>query len=645
MKPDKQAFSFVEILIVISILIVMSAVVVTWYSKIQEYSTNSKITTSVQLIDSGLSMYQEEKKISPLPDGNLKYYGNNWEYKHIWFDTDIFWVSGFITQNALDAQYLQKIPLDPRSNQYYAYGVNQSQKNYQVAGVVMHNDAPITLVKGTYHLSGSNPQNIIKEYAGPEFVNDNSNEYFPYNPEERMLIAHIVSYSGSISINGNTYDELTTKKWQLMEWDRIIVSTGGIVKIYYSDGSQSEIWESNLSSDLTFASMRYPNQDNLLTQIRIALNFWKILTKVSQLASKSEFEIYTSNSIASVRGTIFTVIYTGSTSVLVDEWKVEMREILIPTSQEEVFIEKIKNIWIKLGTPLLSPPSNISIEDGKTYLEVLPKERKKWCIVWESTTVNFPSESLADSPKEESTTEIQNPTLLTEKTQLLPPSWNETSNQNSGSVALTWWVLWGALLSTGRNSSATPTTRVKVEGICGDSNGKFLDSNAEITSYCQTGNKANFSENIGWWTWSCNGENGGWSTTCWAIKATYSRIKSDTWTACNKSCWGGTQSLIYYCTKNDDSIVNESKCSAITKPMETKDCNVQTCHGRGCKSCPNGYNEKENNWAWMICWLTNWWKRNERYCNWVYNPSRQEIACERQGSNWFDCDWWDSFDW
>gem|GEM_PF-1108300 len=126
-------------------------------------------------------------------------------------------MSGFITQNALDAQYLQKIPLDPRSNQYYAYGVNQSQKNYQVAGVVMHNDAPITLVKGTYHLSGSNPQNIIKEYAGPEFVNDNSNEYFPYNPEERMLIAHIVSYSGSISINGNTYDELTTKKWQLME--------------------------------------------------------------------------------------------------------------------------------------------------------------------------------------------------------------------------------------------------------------------------------------------------------------------------------------------------------------------------------------------------------------------------------------------
>jgi len=378
MKPVISGFSFVEILLTISILIVLSVVAVTWYSHIQEKSINTNVSSSIQSLDSGLSMYQEDKKLFPLPDGNLKYFSSGWTYVHPWFDQNIFGVSGFITQETLHAEYLPKLPLDPRSNQYYAYGTTNNQKYFQVAWIIMHNDDPFTLVKWNYiDLKSTELTNIVKEYAGPEFVYDDSDAYFPYNPEERMLIAHIVSYSGSISINGVPADAPTIQSTKLMEWDHVTISTWGLANIYYSDGSNSELGSTGSYTDFTFANMRYQNQDNLLTQIRIALNFWKIFTRVSKLASSSEFEIYTKDAIASVRGTVFTVIYDGHTTWTVDQGKVEVREDPSVFSDLPPLIESIKSKWIETWIPVVAPVDPVFTEGTKTYIEVKPWESDK----------------------------------------------------------------------------------------------------------------------------------------------------------------------------------------------------------------------------------------------------------------------------
>jgi len=42
-------------------------------------------------------------------------------------------------------------------------------------------------------------------------LRENSRQFFPYNPSERILTAHIASYSGTININGeniNTPEEI-----------------------------------------------------------------------------------------------------------------------------------------------------------------------------------------------------------------------------------------------------------------------------------------------------------------------------------------------------------------------------------------------------------------------------------------------------
>jgi hypothetical protein len=47
----------------------------------------------------------------------------------------------------------------------------------------------------------------VRDYAGPNFVSDNSKDYFPYNPYEKMLIAKITSYSGTVLINDKTFSQ------------------------------------------------------------------------------------------------------------------------------------------------------------------------------------------------------------------------------------------------------------------------------------------------------------------------------------------------------------------------------------------------------------------------------------------------------
>ena len=51
--------------------------------------------------------------------------------------------------------------------------------------------------------------------------------------------------------------------------------------------------------------MRYVEENNLFTNISIALNAGSLWTKAVKLADKSEFQVETPAAVAAVRGTIF----------------------------------------------------------------------------------------------------------------------------------------------------------------------------------------------------------------------------------------------------------------------------------------------------------------------------------------------------
>jgi hypothetical protein len=51
--------------------------------------------------------------------------------------------------------------------------------------------------------------------------------------------------------------------------------------------------------------MRYIEENNLFTSIKIALNMGSLWSKATKLADKSDFQVETPNAVAAVRGTIF----------------------------------------------------------------------------------------------------------------------------------------------------------------------------------------------------------------------------------------------------------------------------------------------------------------------------------------------------
>jgi len=115
-------------------------------------------------------------------------------------------VSGFVTDTTIPKQYINYLPKDPRSGQYYALASTFSSQQFEIAGIIKHNNTFQARLSGNY-VGDIGPRHIIREYNGPNFVFDGSMKYLPYNPTERIMTAKIHSLSGSVSVN-NVFNDV-----------------------------------------------------------------------------------------------------------------------------------------------------------------------------------------------------------------------------------------------------------------------------------------------------------------------------------------------------------------------------------------------------------------------------------------------------
>jgi type II secretory pathway pseudopilin PulG len=396
---NKKAFSLVEIIIVISIVVLLSVVWVSINSQFKEKSESTKISTDIETIKSSLIQYKQENKTLPLPGGNINFFTSVGLYSHD--ETNAFWVYGSITEMVIPKKYMSFTPLDPRINQYYAFGKTIKDNTFEVAGVIKKDGDYVTKIVGDYSGEGG-PYNLIREYNGPEFVNDASNLHFPYNPEERIMTAHIGSFSGSISINGIP----KTSTWEILgftfkEKDTLSVGIWAYANIYYSDGSMSTLWDSLVPTELYFANMKYSAENNLITKIKLALKTWAIWTKASKLGKNSDFEIYTTDSTAAVRGTIFWVRKVGLniTDITVTIGKVDIKKNshYDPNYNFEKLIQEITNDSVPQYPAYVGGgvKSNLTMIFWpgiyESYVEVLPWQNPKWIKMenWSVTDENM----------------------------------------------------------------------------------------------------------------------------------------------------------------------------------------------------------------------------------------------------------------
>lgn len=325
MKYSNKWFSFIEVLISVAILIVLAAVGITYSDNMTDKSNNSKVKTELSTLQNSFTLYQSDVKAPILPSGNQKFFSSWSTYAHD--QVGAFWVSGFATETTIPKKYINYLPVDPKTNQYYAYATTLETGEFEVAGLIKHNKTYQALVNGTYTGNETIP-NLIREYNGPNFVFNKSLDALPYNPYERILTAKIHNFTGTVVVNDTPRSLEELKDLDLFEWDTIKVGTGEFAEIFFSDGSQSTLWDSEISSELTLANMRFPEEYNLTTQIKLALSVGSLWTKASKMSEKSQFEIYTIDSVAAVRWTVFGVRKDSSwTNTVVLEWKVEVSKI------------------------------------------------------------------------------------------------------------------------------------------------------------------------------------------------------------------------------------------------------------------------------------------------------------------------------
>jgi prepilin-type N-terminal cleavage/methylation domain-containing protein len=342
MKNNKYWFSFIELIVVISIISLISIIWLSINNNYTEKTNNSKATSDIQTIKNALESYRNDSKTLANPMWNKKYFDDSSNYVH--YDNPIaFWVYWNITQHTIPNKYLNYIPIDPRTNQYYAYGRTLNfPLNFEISWINKIDWIYEAKVVWDY-IWNSWPYNLIREYNWPQFIYDKSKTNFPYNPYEKLINAKIWSFSGVIKVNNIVIDKNWILNNQLISWDKIFVATWAESQIYFADWSKSTLWDLNFSSEIVLTNMYYKDTNNLFTKIQLALNFWSLTTFSSKLDQKSEFEVYTIDAEAVVRWTIFNInrFDQNQTNITLQTWSLFVNK-LVPVTN---FNDLVSNLY------------------------------------------------------------------------------------------------------------------------------------------------------------------------------------------------------------------------------------------------------------------------------------------------------------
>lgn len=317
---NRKAFSFVEMIIAITIIVLLAIIANTFIGKRLDVSRNTKVVSDISTINTSLLSYKEEEWTTLEPQWNKNYFSQSGTYVHD--SSEAYGVYGQFTENVLAKKYLDLIPLDPRTNQYYSYWIKFDNWQYEIAWVVKEDDSYIARLVSTYDwLGGIN--SLIREYNWPRFIRDGAWN-LPYNPEERLLVVRAV--------------DKETNEYKIYKVDEtIIVPANKELELYFSDGSVSILrWENWEDAVLKLEVMDFPKENNLVSNVRLFLNAWTIWTQATQLSPESGFEIWTQDTEAAVRWTVFRVTKNpNDTVVAVYAWSVEVKNVSNPLNAWE----------------------------------------------------------------------------------------------------------------------------------------------------------------------------------------------------------------------------------------------------------------------------------------------------------------------
>lgn len=393
---NKKAFSFVELIIVLSIIALLAIVVTKLSMDSQDKTTNAKVKSDITTLKNALSSAGEQEKKLPLPDWNLNYFTKEWKYSHEDFSAEkepAFWVYGKLTEKTLGKKYLSEVPLDPRTKQYYSYWMLREGNEFEVAGVSKEWTNYKASVVWNYRWDKWTT-GLIREYNWPYFVIDEKG-HLPYNPEEVILTAsdrrgNMFRFGDNIEYKSGEF----FKNWVKIETDVTVEQDWKkYYDLYFSDWN---IWRLEIESEnikLTFgkdkSSFSYI-ENNKKSKIAMFLEAWSLWIFASNSKeSGSEFEIETQDITAAVRWTIFRteknpsntkvdlykwMLWIKQVDAIVDENKVLDWKWYLINTQKNLKIPYIEN---KENTNTIIPSKDDIIEREVVYYKDWKIETEK----------------------------------------------------------------------------------------------------------------------------------------------------------------------------------------------------------------------------------------------------------------------------
>jgi type II secretory pathway pseudopilin PulG len=349
---NKKAFSFVELIISITILVLLAIIWTAATNNIKNNSNNSRVIADLNTLKNSLITYSAEWNILPKPDWNNNFFKSNWSYINSYEDIDTFWAYWKITENTLENRYLNIIPLDPRTNQYYSYWVAKNQNEFEIAWVLYNDWQYLAKVEWNYRAE-SWIFSLIREYNWSNYVIDKSYN-LPYNPYEKVLIA-------------------TASDWNIYkEWDTITNNSWNDLIIYFSDWSSSIIED---GTNLILLELDFPKSSNLVSNVKIFLESGSIWTQATKLWEESTFDIFTVDTTASVRWTTFNISnIDNKTELLVISWIVNIIEFEKIEKQNLNSINQISSEFYKIIYSTDNNNNNSRILDSTESMNFFQKE-------------------------------------------------------------------------------------------------------------------------------------------------------------------------------------------------------------------------------------------------------------------------------
>ena len=133
MKKTKQAYSLVELIVVISILVIISVIVISWRWERLDKLYNTRALSDIKAMKNWLESYAQRKQKLPMPWWNINFFKYDSSYMHSYENNETFWVYGSIVEETLPNWYLSMFSVDKRTNSYYAYWKAKKRLEFELA--------------------------------------------------------------------------------------------------------------------------------------------------------------------------------------------------------------------------------------------------------------------------------------------------------------------------------------------------------------------------------------------------------------------------------------------------------------------------------------------------------------------------------